>query len=230
MRPGVLRIEAALIRPTLNSFLKVLVKQQVDSATREIAEVVFSRDGNFLQDLLIEEGVAAIDALSRASLVRLLRTLGPLALPLSLPLNLLLGGVDDQQLLSREDKQSLLVLRRITELVDAGRRPAAESDDRGADLGETVRSLQRLQPIAQGLLPPLGVVRHLGSFLVGLRECLLVHEIKPNPGVMHPTMPRSITPGAASFAGRFARQLARRVLLRLADDVERRANNALIVN
>ncbi|CAE7209901.1 unnamed protein product [Symbiodinium natans] len=168
-------------------------RREVDSATREIAEVVFSRDGNFLQDLLIEEGVAAIDALSRASLVRLLRTLGPLALPLSLPLNLLLGGVDDQQLLSREDKQSLLVLRRITELVDAGRRPAAESDDRGADLGETVRSLQRLQPIAQGLLP-------------------------------------SITPGAASFAGRFARQLARRVLLRLADDVERRANNALIVN
>ncbi|CAE7294479.1 unnamed protein product [Symbiodinium microadriaticum] len=162
--------------------------REVDSATREIAEVVFSPDGNFLQDLLIEEGVAAIDALSRASLVRLLRTLGPLALPLALPLNFLLGGADDQQLLSREDKQSLLVLRRITELVDAGRRPAAESDE-AADFGETVRSLQRLQPIAQGLLP-------------------------------------SITPGAASFAGRFARQLARRVLLRLADDVERRANNA----
>ncbi|CAE7223239.1 unnamed protein product [Symbiodinium necroappetens] len=166
--------------------------REVDSATREIAEVVFSPDGNFLQDLLIEEGVAAIDALSRASLVRLLRTLGPLALPLALPLNFLLGGADDQQLLSREDKQSLLVLRRITELVDAGRRPAAETDE-AADFGETVRSLQRLQPIAQGLLP-------------------------------------SITPGAASFAGRFARQLARRVLLRLADDVERRANNALLVN
>eukprot|EP00437_Effrenium_voratum_P007066 CAMPEP_0181426384 /NCGR_PEP_ID=MMETSP1110-20121109/15635_1 /TAXON_ID=174948 /ORGANISM="Symbiodinium sp., Strain CCMP421" /LENGTH=922 /DNA_ID=CAMNT_0023549577 /DNA_START=104 /DNA_END=2868 /DNA_ORIENTATION=+ len=164
--------------------------REVDSATREIAEVVFSPDGNFLQDLLIEEGVAAIDALSRASLVRLLRTLGPLALPLALPLNFLLGGADDQQLLSREDKQSLLVLRRITELVDAGRRPAAETDE-AADFGETVRSLQRLQPIAQGLLP-------------------------------------SITPGAASFAGRFARQLARRVLLRLADDVERRANNALL--
>ena len=140
---------------------------QVDSATREIAEVVFSPDGNFLQDLLIEEGVAAIDALSRASLVRLLRTLGPLALPLALPLNFLLGGADDQQLLSREDKQSLLVLRRITELVDAGRRPAAESDE-AADFGETVRSLQRLQPIAQGLLPfPGAVLGFLSSTLAG---------------------------------------------------------------
>jgi len=163
---------------------------RVDSATKDIAEVVFSPQGNFLQDLLIEEGVAAIDALSRASLVSLIRTLGPLALPLSLPLNLILGGGDDQQLLSREDKQSLLVLRRITQLVDAGR---GEADTERGDLGQTVQSLQRLQPLAQGLLP-------------------------------------SITPGAASFAGRFARQLARRVLLRLADDVERRANNALLVN
>eukprot|EP00439_Symbiodinium_sp_Y106_P032654 s4727_g3.t3 len=140
--------------------------REVDSATREIAEVVFSPDGNFLQDLLIEEGVAAIDALSRASLVRLIRTLGPLALPLALPLNFLLGGADDQQLLSREDKQSLLVLRRITELVDAGRRPA-ESDEAeaAADFGETVRSLQRLQPIAQGLLPSItpGAASFAGS-------------------------------------------------------------------
>ena len=36
--------------------------------------------------------------------------------------------------------------------------------------------------------------------------------------------------GAASFAQRFARQLARRILLRLADDVERRASNALMFN
>jgi len=36
--------------------------------------------------------------------------------------------------------------------------------------------------------------------------------------------------GAASFAQRFARQLARRILLRLADDVERRASSALMFN
>ena len=58
--------------------------------------------GNFLQDLLIDEGVAAIDALSRATLLQLLRNLGPLALPLTLPLNFLLGGGNPQQILSRE--------------------------------------------------------------------------------------------------------------------------------
>ena len=155
----------------------ILGNSQVDSATREIAEVVFSPDGNFLQDLLIEEGVAAIDALSRASLVRLLRTLGPLALPLSLPLNLLLGGVDDQQLLSREDKQSLLVLRRITELVDAGRRPGdSQGDSEGADFGQTVQSLQRLQPLAQGLLPSItpGAASFAGRFARQLARRVLL--------------------------------------------------------
>ena len=58
--------------------------------------------GNFLQDLLIDEGVAAIDALSRATLLQLLQNLGPLALPLTLPLNFLLGGGDNRRLLSRE--------------------------------------------------------------------------------------------------------------------------------
>ncbi|CAJ1348305.1 unnamed protein product [Effrenium voratum] len=133
--------------------------RSVDAASREIAEVIFSPEGNFLQDLLIEEGVAAIDALSRATLLRLLRSLGPLALPLALPLNFLLGGSDDQALLNRDDKQSLLVIRRIVQLVDASR-ASADSEragserDRG-DLLQTVRGLQRLQPLAQGLLPSI---------------------------------------------------------------------------
>ena len=166
--------------------------------------MVFSPDGNFLQDLLIEEGVAAIDALSRASLVRLLRTLGPLALPLALPLNLLLGGADDQQLLSREDKQSLLVLRRITELVDAGRRPAAESDEAAADFGETVRSLQRLQPIAQGLLPfPGAVLGFLSSTLGGCvtqrPPCYRFGPLRPRrsgPSLLVPRPLRVASPGS----------------------------------
>ena len=163
--------------------------------------MVFSPDGNFLQDLLIEEGVAAIDALSRASLVRLIRTLGPLALPLALPLNFLLGGADDQQLLSREDKQSLLVLRRITELVDAGRRPA-ESDEAeaAADFGETVRSLQRLQPIAQGLLPfpgaLLGFLRFLEALRGGNLKAAMRHAPPRRPGPLRVPRPlRVASPG-----------------------------------
>ena len=59
-----------------------------------------------MQDLLIDEGVAAIDALSRATLLQLLRNLGPLALPLTLPLNFLLGGGNPQRILSREARAS----------------------------------------------------------------------------------------------------------------------------
>lgn len=129
----------------------------LDSASREIAEVVFSPQGNFLQDLLIDEGVAAIDALSRATLLQLLRNLGPLALPLTLPLNFLLGGGNPQRILSREDKESLLVLRRIVQLVDASRSnsrtEAAETET--TDILQTVQRLQRLQPLAQGLLPSI---------------------------------------------------------------------------
>lgn len=129
----------------------------LDSASREIAEVVFSPQGNFLQDLLIDEGVAAIDALSRATLLQLLRNLGPLALPLTLPLNFLLGSGNPQRILSREDKESLLVLRRIVQLVDASRSnsrtEAAENET--TDVLQTVQRLQRLQPLAQGLLPSI---------------------------------------------------------------------------
>lgn len=52
--------------------------------------MLFSPDGNFLQDLLIDEGVAAVDALSRAAVLQTIRALNPLglALPVAAPLPL----------------------------------------------------------------------------------------------------------------------------------------------
>jgi len=167
-----------------------------DSATTDIAAVVFSPDGNFLQDLLIEEGVAAIDALSRAALLGLLRSAGPLALPLTLPLAVMPGmlgslfGRDRDRIVSRSDKESLLLIRRIVRLTQAagdGQSPedALQGPSR-ANIGSTARDLQKLQSVATGLAP-------------------------------------TIAPGAAAFARRFAQQLARRILLRVAEDVERGA-------
>ncbi|CAL1141530.1 unnamed protein product [Cladocopium goreaui] len=63
--------------------------ENLDLATKDIAAVLFSPDGNFLQDLLIDEGVAAVDALSRAAVLQSLRALnplGPLAVPVAAPL------------------------------------------------------------------------------------------------------------------------------------------------
>lgn len=163
----------------------------IDSATLDIAEVVFSPDGNYLQDLLIDEGVAAIDALSRAALVRLVQRLGPLALPITLPLSFVLGTTDSSQVLQREDKEALLVIRRIVQLIQrpnsTSSKPATEREEElqeSVDLSNVVVELQRLQPLASGLFP-------------------------------------AITPGAAAFARRFGQQLVRRILLRSAEDIER---------
>jgi len=168
-----------------------------DSAVRDLAEVVFSPEGNFLQDLLIDEGVAAVDALSRAALVRLLRTLGPLALPVPLPLGFLLAGGPGSagdRLLARSDREALLLLRRVVRLLQAPGRggdalPPAELGT--TDVQRAAADLRQLQPLAQGLLP-------------------------------------TVVPGAAAFARRFTQQLARRVLLRTAEDIERRAGVAAL--
>ena len=43
----------------------------IDAATRDMLQLLFSPDGNYLQDLIVDEAVRAVDALSRDALVRL---------------------------------------------------------------------------------------------------------------------------------------------------------------
>lgn len=165
----------------------------VEIAAKDIADVLFSAQGNYLQDVLIDEGVAAVNALSRAGLVGLLRGLGPLALPVAAPLSFLLGTSDEGRLLTREDKEALLLLRRISQYVQAAAQPdpsdeplpepEAPAGDRLGELARAAQSLQQLQPLASGLLPTIGQ-------------------------------------GAASFSQRFIRKLASRIVERLAEDIE----------
>mmetsp|Transcript_57413 Transcript_57413/g.136460 ORF Transcript_57413/g.136460 Transcript_57413/m.136460 type:complete len:961 (+) Transcript_57413:59-2941(+) len=171
----------------------------IDAATRDVAVVLFSPNGNFLQDILIDEAVAAVDAVNRAVVVSLLGLLGPLALPVSLPLSLLLGENVQQSrniILTREDKEALLLLRRIVSLVQGGAsngmRMASEANDsRSANISirDAARDFRRLQQLGDGILP-------------------------------------AVAPGAQAFARRFLQQLARRLLLRVADDVERRSRGS----
>lgn len=59
--------------------------RQLDAATRDLVSLLFSPEGNYLQDLLIDEAVRAVDALSRDSLVRLWKRLaGALKHPVSI--------------------------------------------------------------------------------------------------------------------------------------------------
>mmetsp|Transcript_10552 Transcript_10552/g.24511 ORF Transcript_10552/g.24511 Transcript_10552/m.24511 type:complete len:865 (+) Transcript_10552:38-2632(+) len=126
----------------------------LDAATKDIAAVVFSPDGNFLQDLLIDEGVAAVDALSRASVSQVLRVLGPLGAPVAAPIQLILGsaGAEDR-LLTREDKQALLVIRKIVQIIQAAQ--PTSSEPANFNLQQTLEGLQRLLPAASSLLPTL---------------------------------------------------------------------------
>lgn len=124
----------------------------LDAATKDIAAVVFSPDGNFLQDLLIDEGVAAVDALSRAAVSQVLRILGPLGAPVAAPMQLILGS-GTERLLTREDKQSLLVIRKIVQIIQAAAEVPAGAQPE--DLPRTLQDLGRLLPVAQSLLPTL---------------------------------------------------------------------------
>lgn len=105
--------------------------------------------------------------------------------------------------MTRQDKEALLLIRRIVQLTTEGVSSSssfqedAETEDRrmpdGRDIAQTAESLQRLQPLAAGLLP-------------------------------------TIAPGVASFAQRFVQRLVKGLLLRLADDVERRGSKAAVVS
>jgi len=169
--------------------VQTLEPVEVDQSAKDIAEIIFSPEGNFLQDLLIDEGVAAVDALSRVAVLNLLKSLGPLSLPISMPLSFLLGArATGDDLLSQEDRESLMVIRRIVRLVQGKESHQGEDDeefamDTSVNVFEVAEDVAKLRPLAEGLLP-------------------------------------TITPGAAAFAKRFAQQLARRILMRVADDIE----------
>lgn len=165
--------------------------EELDIATRDIAAVIFSPQGNFLQELLIDEGVAAIDALSRAAVLQLARSLGPLLIPVALPLSLptLPFGLPESTILTRDDKEALLLIRRIAQYAQAAATPSdaaalalpTNTSSSSVSVASVAEDLRRLQT---GLLP-------------------------------------TVLPGIQNFARRFAQQLARRALMRLSADIER---------
>lgn len=169
----------------------------INTAAKDIASVIFSEQGNFLQEILIDEAVAAIDALSRAALLQVLRALGPLSLPLQGQLSFVFGAPDFARtqtvILTRDDKESLLLLRRITQLVQR-----APSDD-GADDSARGRTNVDFSSLASD-------VQTLGSLSTGLLP--------------------AVGPGAAAFARKLLLQLGSRTLLRLAEDIERGAGGS----
>lgn len=108
----------------------------VDAATRDLLALLFSPEGNYVQELLVDEAVRAVDALSRDALVQLWQRLAaaapgaialallptPLGLPAAmvpglntLPLLSVLAARNMEAIkLSADDKANLETLRRLT--------------------------------------------------------------------------------------------------------------------
>ena len=105
----------------------------IDPATRDALAIVFSAEGNYLQDLVVEEAVRAADALSRNTAAQAWRFLGqaspfaalasvtPLALipGLNIPIfaSLIASQNKDAITLTFDDKKNLALLRALLELV-----------------------------------------------------------------------------------------------------------------
>ena len=108
----------------------------LDAASLELLTVLLSPNGNYVQQLVIDEAVRAVDALSREAALALL-AVGPLrALVAPLPALPFWGGGGGPLLrLSAEDEDALAALRRLATLV-APPRGAAPPDTRAiADVG-----------------------------------------------------------------------------------------------
>ncbi|KAK3244685.1 hypothetical protein CYMTET_45713 [Cymbomonas tetramitiformis] len=122
-----------------------LVQQspELDASARDLLALLFAPEGNYIQDLIIEEGVRAVDSLSRDALIQMWRSLasaapfaaavsfapvGPFGSPLGLvpglntfPLLSLIAAQNASAIdLSYEDKRNLAIIRKLTSLFLAG--------------------------------------------------------------------------------------------------------------
>lgn len=116
---------------------------ELNASARDLLALLFAPEGNYIQDLIIEEGVRAVDSLSRDALIQMWRSLasaapfaaavsfapvGPFGSPLGLvpglntfPLLSLIAAQNASAInLSYEDKRNLAIIRKLTALFLAG--------------------------------------------------------------------------------------------------------------
>lgn len=171
---------------------------------REALKVVFAKDGSYAQELIVEELVAAVDAMSREALSEALRlvlgsatvvtalkgveALGPLrAMLMPLPMDML-HSMEPAVQLTKEDRQALSTLRSVLDLLGGGSRQPLSA----------VSMMQGLQ------------VSNMAA--VGGRAVRAAGEVVP--------MLPDLLPGVQVTLELFTRQLVRRMSLRLAEDLE----------
>jgi hypothetical protein len=165
---------------------------ELDPATRDALSIVFSGEGNYLQDLVVEEAVRAADSLSRngatqawqllgsASPFATIASLTPLALIPGLNASILMSIVASQNkdaiTLTFDDKKNLALLRALVELA-AGPSvgPLQSLDNVFAQIPSAASGVSRIETDSiRAILPTVapGVQRMSNKFLEKFQQRL----------------------------------------------------------
>ncbi|CAB1118295.1 unnamed protein product [Ectocarpus sp. CCAP 1310/34] len=231
--------------------MTVAVDPIQDPVARDALKLLFSKEGNYVQELVVEELVRMTDALGREAnlqIIQALRTLteaplspariaralaeapmNPLLAPLQIPvkvqsfaLSRIFNRLEVALELSQEDQESLKALRRLQQLLQGG-----INNDGGENSSSSSSSSSRgvgfpLPPSPAALLPGGGSIFPSGfSLQPGA-------AVGPREAVeaarQAAGLASMIGPGVASIAQKFLVQLAARTLDRLADSFDDQGN------
>ena len=168
----------------------------LDASTREVLAVLFNPKGNYVQTLLLEEAVRAVDALSREALFALWTAVVQSA-PATARVRALLGPA------------SLMIPGMpLFALASSGAPPPVRLSQEDTDTLATLRKL------AEVLLPlPAGAPLGTASLQIDVRSIITTAQ------QLQPLMP-TIAPGVASMGQRFLLMLLQRMLVRTAQDLQ----------
>ncbi|CBN74481.1 protein kinase:ABC1 family [Ectocarpus siliculosus] len=221
-----------------------------DPVARDALKLLFSKEGNYVQELVVEELVRMTDALSREAnlqIIQALRTLteaplspariaralaeapmNPLLAPLQIPvkvqsfaLSRIFNRLEVALELTQEDQESLKALRRLQQLLQGG-----INNDGGENSSSSSSSSRGvgfpLPPSPAALLSGGGSIFPSGfSLQPGA-------AVGPREAVdaarQAAGLASMIGPGVASIAQKFLVQLAARTLDRLADSFDEQGN------
>jgi hypothetical protein len=139
-----LRARLADLMPRPGAAMSAAVDPKADPVAAEAISLLFAKEGNYVQDLVVEEVVRMTDALGREvnlEIVQIMRrvadrmatpfplmslrrgdrsSLSPLLLPLQLPIivmDRMISALEKSLQLSEEDKQSLDALRKLITII-----------------------------------------------------------------------------------------------------------------
>jgi aarF domain-containing kinase len=204
------------IKGSAPSFNSSLDSPVLSDTMREALKVVFAKDGSYAQELIVDELVAAVDAMSRQGLsealklvlgsatavsaLRNVEALGPLRtmlMPIPLPMDML-HSMEPAVQLSKEDRQALNTLSAVLDLIGGGNGSTGKSAT-GIISSATMRMMQ-------GGVPNVASMASMGGKAVRAA------------GEVAPLLPE-LLPGIQVTAELFTRQLVRRMAIRLAEDL-----------